>query len=66
MYLKAAVVIPAPSTTAPSIITLIPTPPYSNMVLSPLNIIITSAVIVQITTVSMNGSNNATKPSEAA
>ena len=44
---KAAVVIPAPSTTAPSIITLPPTPPYSNMVLSPLNIIITSAVIVQ-------------------
>ena len=51
---------------APSIITLPPTPPYSNIVLSPLNIIITNAVMVQITTVSMNGSNNATKPSEAA
>jgi hypothetical protein len=30
-----------------------------------LKIIITIAVIVQITTVSINGSNNATKPSEA-
>ena len=30
-----------------------------------LNIIITKAVMVQITTVSINGSNNATNPSEA-
>ena len=52
----------APSTFSPSIITSLP---YSNI--PPLlYIIITRAVIVQITTVSIKGSNNATTPSEAA
>ena len=59
---KAADVIPAPSTITPLIITLPPTPPYSNILLSPLNIIITSAVIVQITTVSINGSKMQLNP----
>ena len=36
------------------------------MVWSPLNIIITNAVIVQITTVSIKGSSKATSPSDAA
>ena len=63
---KAADVIPAPSTITPLIITLPPTPPYSKILLSPLNIIITSAVIVHMITVSINGSKKATNPSEAA
>ena len=64
--LKAFVVIAAPSKGTPSINTVpIPSPPYSK---NPpkLKIMITSAVIVQITTVSIKGSNNATKPSDAA
>ena len=61
---NALAVIPAPSYRTPSIITP-PSPPYINAP-EKLKIIITNAVIVQITTVSIKGSNKATKPSEAA
>src|SRR5690606_35245956 len=39
--------------------------PYSIILPSPLQIIITRAVMVQTTTVSINGSSKATKPSDA-
>ena len=70
-WANALEVIPAPSYATPSIITApTPSPPYWKTVApeaSPpkLKIIITKAVMVQITTVSINGSNNATNPSDA-
>ena len=58
-------VMPAPSYPTPSINTTPePSPPYSKKP-PKLKITITKAVIVQIRTVSINGSSNATKPSEA-
>ena len=57
-------VIPAPSYITPSIITP-PSPPYAKTPLE-LKVIITNAVNVQITTVSIKGSSNATRPSDAA
>ena len=65
---NAAEVRPAPSSSCPLTITADEPStrfPYVNKLLSPLNIIITKAVIVQITTVSINGSRSATNPSEA-
>ena len=62
---NACAVIPAPSKGTPSIITVPnPSPPYSKYP-PKLNIIITNAVMVQITTVSINGSKRATNPSLA-
>ena len=65
---KAAEVRPAPSSSWPLTMTADEPSirlPYVNKLLSPLKIIMTSAVIVQITTVSINGSRRATRPSEA-